>query len=91
MQHYGLYYAFVTVVSSLVGGSQIPINPTDFMTKFHQHYPFFNGEQHINAAMVFCIAFIYILVVMLLLTYYAIRLHVHLTELQTTLKNSALN
>jgi hypothetical protein len=46
IQHYGLYYAFTTVISSLVGCSQILINSTDLMTKYHQHNPFFNGEQH---------------------------------------------
>ncbi len=46
MQHYGSYYVFATVISSLAGGSQIPIDPMDFMTKFHQHNPFFSREQH---------------------------------------------
>ncbi len=47
-QHYGLYYAFATVIRPLVGGSRIPINPTNFMRKFHQQYPFSSGEQRMQ-------------------------------------------
>jgi hypothetical protein len=80
MQHYGLYYAFATVISSLVGGSQIPIHPIDLMTKFHQRNPFLMENHLCNVDVVFLYCFYSHIIVILLLVYYTICLHDFLME-----------
>ena len=47
MQHHGLYYAFATIISSLAGSSQIPINPMDLMTKFNFNTIHFSMENNV--------------------------------------------